>query len=166
MGAAIKRYNDLSPKQRLFVDYYIQTDNAIDSYFNAGYMDGCDRKLQKNRQQALRAAREILKKPLVHDYIVANRPISIPETGEIDMRAITERMFLICTGQVQREIVVKGEVQYEPPSFRDQIEAAKLLNLINEKREKKTDKRASKALTAKVAALIGAARSDGQETED
>ena len=168
MGALIKRVEDLSPKQRAFIDHYIQTGDAIESYFAAGYMEGCDQTLQKNRDMASRNARAILVKPLVHEYVMMNKAYELPETGEIDMKAITDRMFLICMGRVERRTVTeKGDVVLTPPTFKEQIEAGKLLSMINEKREKKTDKRASKALTNRVAALIGSARSgDGQESED
>lgn len=167
MGALITRVEDLSPKQRAFIEHYINTGDAIESYFAAGYLEGCDQNDKKYRDQASRAARNILVKPLVHEYVMMNKALEIPETGDIDMKAITDRMFLICMGRVERRRTNdKGDVVLEAPTFREQIEAGKLLNAISEKREKKTDKRASKALTAKVAALIGAARSDGQETED
>lgn len=168
MGALIKRYSDLSPKQRTFVDHYIRTGDVVESYFAAGYMAGCDQSDQKKRDQAQRNGRQILNNPLVHEFVMLNKPINIPETGEIDMKAITDRMFLICMGRVERRhLDSHGDVVLEPPSFKEQIEAGKLLSMINEKREKKVDKRASKALTGKVVALIGSARTeDGQESED
>ena len=168
MGALIRRVEDLSPRQRAFIEYYIKTGDAIESYFAAGYMPGCDQKDQKNRNMASRNARLILVKPLVHEYVMMNKVLELPETGDIDMKAITDRMFLICMGNVERRhINSQGEIVLEPPTFKEQIEAGKLLSQINERREKKTDRRASKALTGKVVALIGSARTDdGQEAED
>lgn len=163
----ITKYSDLCPKKKAFVEHYIQTNDLIGSYFAAGYLQGVDQTSYDKRMQAYRAARAIIANPLVRDYIAMNKPVVIPETGEIDVKQITDRMLLIMNGNIEQQILVKGELHYIKPSFRDQIEAAKLLNAISEKREKKSEKRASKALSSKVVALIGSARmNDGQESED
>lgn len=154
----ITKYSQLSEKKRAFVDHYIRTNNVIDSYFDAGYKAGCDRDDQAERMKAYRQGKEILSIPLVRDYIAMNRPIVVPEQGEIDEKAITDRLTLIMAGQIEQQVLVKGELHYVRPSFRDQIEAGKVLVSILEKREKQSTKKASKALTGKITSLIGSAR--------
>lgn len=160
MSTRITRYSQLAPKKRLFVDYYLKNGNMIDSYFAAGYKDGCDQTDPDERGRALRAARNILAEPIVKDYVMANKPIELPKGGDIDQTQIIDRMLLIMEGNIEQQQVIKGKITYVKPSYRDMIEAGKLLNAILEKREKKADKRASKALTSKVASLIGSARTD------
>ena len=142
----------------MFVDYYLKTNDVISSYFAAGYMQGADQENKDKRLMAYRNGRMILNEPLVRDFVSANKPIPIPKTGEIDIADITDRMLLILEGNIEQQVVVKGKVMYVKPTFRDQIEAGKLLNAILEKREKKAEKRASKALAGKVQTLIGSAR--------
>lgn len=160
MSNRVTRYSQLAPKKRLFVDYYLKTGNIIDSYFAAGYKEGCDQENQDERIRAYRAGRDILALPLVKEYVIANKPIEIPKTGEIDIQQITDRMLLIMEGNIEQQQVIKGKIVYVKPSYRDMIEAGKLLKDILKDREKKTEKRASKALTSKVASLIGSARTD------
>jgi len=159
MGGVTK-YSQLSERTRAFVDHFIQTNNVIDSYFDAGFKDGCDRNDQAQRMLAYRYGKKILAKPLVRDYIAMNRPILVPETGEIDEKQITDRLTLIMAGQIEQQVLVKGELHYVRPSFRDQIEAGKVLVSILEKREKQGTKKASKALTGKITSLIGSARAE------
>ena len=154
----ITKYSQLSEKKRAFVEHFMQTNNVIDSYFDAGFKAGCDRTDQAERMRAYRAGKDILALPLVRDYIAMNKPIIIPETGEIDERQITDRLTLIMAGQIEQQVLVKGELHYVKPSFRDQIEAGKVLVSILEKREKQSSKKASKALTGKITSLIGSAR--------
>ena len=154
----ITRYAQLSEKKRAFVEHFMQTNNVIDSYFDAGFKAGCDRSDQAERMRAYRAGKDILAIPLVRDYIAMNKPIVVPETGEIDERQITDRLTLIMAGQIEQQVLVKGELHYVKPSFRDQIEAGKVLVSILEKREKQGTKRASKALSGNVRKLIGSAR--------
>ena len=156
----ITKYSQLSEKKRAFVDHYIRTNNVIDSYFDAGYKAGCDRDDQAERMKAYRQGKEILAIPLVRDYIAMNKPIVVPEQGEIDEKAITDRLTLIMAGQIEQQVLVKGELHYVRPSFRDQIEAGKVLVSILEKREKQGTKKASKALTGKITSLIGSARAE------
>ena len=156
----ITRYSQISPKKRLFVDYYLKTNDVISSYFAAGYMEGCDQENKDKRLIAYRNGRNILNEPLVKDFVSMNKPIVIPKTGEIDIADITDRMLLILEGNIEQQQVVKGKITYVKPSFRDQIEAGKLLNAILEKREKSEKRRASKALTGKVTTLIGSARTE------
>jgi len=161
MANRVTRYSQLAPKKRLFVDYYLKTGNVIDSYFAAGYKAGCNQNDQEERIRAYRAGRNILALPMVRDYVAMNKPVELPKTGEIDVERITDRMMLILEGNIEQQVIGKnGNITYVKPSFRDQIEAGKLLSAILEKREKKSDKRASKALTGKVASLIGSARGE------
>lgn len=160
MSTKVTRYSQLAPKKRLFIDYYLKTDNIIDSYFAAGYKDGCNQNDKEERARAYRAARNILAEPVVKDYVMANKPIEMPKNGEIDIAQITDRMLLIMEGNIEQQQVIKGKIVYVKPSYRDMIEAGKLLKDILKDREKKTEKRASKALTSKVASLIGSARTD------
>ena len=159
----ITRYSQLSPKKRLFVDYYLKGYGIADSYFAAGYMSTADQKNKDKRLIAYRNGQQILSEPIVKDFVAMNRPVVV-ETGEIDVAKITDRLMMIFQGNIEQRVVVKDKVMYVLPSFRDQIEAGKLLNAILEKREKKAEKRASKALSGKVVALIGKARVD--ETDD
>ena len=156
----IKYYSQLSEKKRLFVEHYMQTDNIIDSYFEAGFKEGCDRNSPIERDRAYRQAKQILRMPIVIDYMAMNKPLVIPASGEIDEKSITDRLTLIMSGNIEQQAVIKGEVHYVKPSFRDQIEAAKVLTAILDKREKQTTKKASKALTGKVQSLIGSARTE------
>ena len=154
----VTKYSQLAPRKRLFVDYYMKTNDIISSYFAAGYMAGCDQENKDKRLLAYRNGRTILSEPLVKAFVEMNKPVIIPPSGEIDIADITDRMLLILEGNIEQQVVIKGKIAYVKPSFRDQIEAGKLLNAILEKREKKAEKRASKALAGKVTSLIGSAR--------
>ena len=156
----VNKYSELAPKKRAFVEHYLRTNNIIDSYFDAGYMEGRDRTDQTERMRAYRSGREILAIPMVRDYVAMNKPIVIPQEGEIDEKEITDRLNLIMMGQIEQQVLVKGQLHYVKPSFRDQIEAGKVLVSILEKREKQSNKKASKALTGKVQSLIGSARTE------
>lgn len=156
----IHKYADLAPKKRAFVEHYLMTGNVIDSYFDAGYKSGCDRNDQAERMRAYRAGRDILAIPMVRDYVAMNKPIAIHQEGEIDEKVITDRLNLILEGRIEQQVYIKGELHYVKPSFRDQIEAGKVLVQILQKREKDTSRKASKALTGKVQSLIGAARAE------
>ena len=159
MGA-ITKYSDFSPKKRLFVQHYLETGDLIGSYFSAGFKDGCDQNDKKERMRAYQAAKKILAHPLVRQFVEMNKPIYIHQEGEIDEKDITDRLILIMSGNIEQQTVIKGNVYYIKPSFRDQIEAGKVLVQILQKREKDTSRKASKALTGKVQSLIGSARAE------
>ena len=156
----VTKYSQIAPRKKLFVDYYMKTNDIIESYFAAGYMSGKNHEDKDQRLQAYRSGWTILNEPLVRAYVDMNKPLVVPPSGEIDISSITDRMMLILEGNIEQQVVIKGEIKYVKPTFRDQIEAGKLLNAILEKREKKAEKRASKALTGKVLSLVGSARTD------
>ena len=161
-----KKYTDLAPRKRQFVEFYIKSGgNIIDSVFNAGYKQGCDRSDYKQRQLAFNLGKTMLKDPLVHDYITCQIPIPISDGGVIDEGAIIDRMYMIMQGKIQRCYVdKKGEEKLEEPSFRDQCEAAKVLLDIQKMREKKgpVEKR-SKAVSKRGEELIKTAQLEYDE---
>lgn len=154
----IRYYSQLSEKKRAFVEHFMRTNDVINSYFDAGFKEGCDRTDQVERMRAYRQGKQILRMPIVADYMAMNKVIPVPKTGDIDEQSITDRLALIMSGNIEQQVLVKGELHYVKPSFRDQIEAGKVLVQILQKREKETGKKASKALSEKALSLIGSAR--------
>lgn len=153
----IRKYTDLSPRKRAFVEYYIKSGGqVVESVFNAGFKQGCDRSDPKQRQLAYNLGRTMLKDPWVHDYITNNMPIPVSDDGVIDEGAIVDRMFLIMQGKIQRCYVdKKGDEKLEEPSFRDQCEAAKVLLDIQKMRDKKVPvEKRSKTVSKRVDDLI------------
>jgi len=157
---AVTKYSDFSPMKRAFVENYLCTGDAIESYFSAGYKADCDHSDPKERDRAYHAAMKILSHPLVRQFVEMNKPVYIHREGEIDEKDITDRLNLIMSGNIEQQVLIKGQMYYVKPSFRDQIEAGKVLVQILQKREKDTSRKASKALTGKVQSLIGSARAD------
>ncbi len=73
---------DLDPRQALFVDLWLVSSNATQSYIQAGYE-------VKNDQVAAAAASRLLKKVKDHPYTRAKRAALIADTTEVQNRVLT-----------------------------------------------------------------------------
>lgn len=73
---------DLDPRQALFVDLWLVSSNATQSYIQAGYE-------VKNDQVAAAAASRLLKKVKDHPYTKAKRAALIADTTEVQNRVLT-----------------------------------------------------------------------------
>lgn len=73
---------DLDPRQSLFVDLWLVSSNATQSYIQAGYE-------VKNDQVAAAAASRLLKKVKDHPYTKAKRAALIADTTEVQNRVLT-----------------------------------------------------------------------------
>ena len=151
-------FNQLSPKIKAFAEHYINTHNVTQSYLNAGYLEHRDSRDRKVRMLAYRSGKELLKNPLVRDFIDSHQPIPIPVQGDIDEKAITDRLFLICMGNIEQQYLVKGDLVYLKPTFKESIEAGKVLMMIAQKREKKEPIKAKKLLSSRLQHMVSGAR--------
>jgi len=73
---------ELDPRQAKFVDLWLMTANATQSYIDAGYQ-------VKNDQVAAAAASRLLKKVKDHPYTLARRAALIADTTEVQNRVLT-----------------------------------------------------------------------------
>lgn len=101
--------NKLTPKQKSFADYYIQTGNATDAAIKAGY----------NKKTAKQTGYENLTKPYIKLYIEKQM-----KEIESDRIATAEEVMKFLTS------VMRGEVkdQFElDPSLQDRLKASDML---------------------------------------
>lgn len=101
--------NKLTPKQKYFADYYIQTGNATDAAIKAGY----------NKKTAKQTGYENLTKPYIKLYIEKQM-----KEIESDRIATAEEVMKFLTS------VMRGEVkdQFElDPSLQDRLKASDML---------------------------------------
>ncbi|MGL5191917.1 MAG: terminase small subunit [Cetobacterium sp.] len=101
--------NKLTPKQKAFADYYIQSGNATDAAIKAGY----------NKKTAKQTGYENLTKPYIKSYIEKRM-----KEIESDRIATAEEVMKFLTS------VMRGEVkdQFElDPSLQDRLKASDML---------------------------------------
>lgn len=101
--------NKLTPKQKAFADYYIQSGNATDAAIKAGY----------NKKTAKQTGYENLTKPYIKLYIEKQM-----KEIESDRIATAEEVMKFLTS------VMRGEVkdQFElDPSLQDRLKASDML---------------------------------------
>ena len=151
-------FSQFSIKKKAFVEHYIQTHNVTESYFAAGYLADLNRNDPKVRKRAYQSGAEILKSPVVQHYIETHKPIPIPVEGYIDDKAITDRLMHICMGTIEQQYLIKGNLVWMKPTFKESIEAGKVLLQIVEKREKKEPLVAKKALSSRLQQMVSGAR--------
>jgi phage terminase small subunit len=164
----IKKYADLSPKKRKFVDLYIKCGNVADAVFAAGFKSDCDRTDKRQRQLADNLGRRMLKDPLVHNYIVMNKPMPVSVEGVVDEPLIVEMMTLILTGKTSRMAVSKdGRQLVIEPTFKDSCEAAKVLVQLKKMQDKHVPvEQRSTAVSKRMDQLIASLQSDYTEESD
>lgn len=111
----------LTPKQKAFADYYIETGNATEAAIKAGY----------SKKTAYSIGNENLKKPEVKKYIeqrIAEKEEELIAKQDEILKFLTSVM----RGEVTEEIPIgKGEGWFEleekMPSIKDRVKAAELL---------------------------------------
>lgn len=164
----VKKYSELSPRKRKFVDLYIKSGNVADSVFAAGFKEGADRTDRKQRQLADSLGRRMLKDPLVHEYITMNKPMPVLPDGVINECLIVEVMTLILTGKASRLAISReGKQLVIEPTFKDSCEAAKVLMAIKKMQEKHVpvaDR--SRTLSKRVDAIVASINMDTEEADD
>lgn len=111
----------LTPKQKAFADYYIETGNATEAAIKAGY----------SKKTAYSIGNENLKKPEVKRYI-EQRITEKEEKLIAKQDEILKFLTSVMRGEVTEEIPIgKGEGWFEleekTPSIKDRVKAAELL---------------------------------------
>lgn len=128
--------NKLTPKQKAFADYYIQSGNATEAAIKAGY----------NEKTAKQTGYENLTKPYIKSYIEKRM-----KEIESDRIATAEEVMKFLTS------VMRGEVkdQFElDPSLQDRLKAsdmlAKRFGLYNKDNDSELKEKTRKVLQVKV----------------
>ena len=164
----VKKYSELSPKKRKFVDLYIKCGNVVDAVFAAGFKEGCDRTDKHQRELAYSLGQQMLRDPLVHNYITVNKPMPVAVEGVVDEPLIVEVMTLILTGKASRMGVSKdGRQIVIEPTFKDSCEAAKVLVQLKKMQDKHVPvEQRSTAVSKRMDQLIASLQSDYTEDAD
>lgn len=152
----VKKYSDLSPKKRKFVDLYIKCNNVVDAVFAAGFKEGCDRTDKRQRELAYNLGKQMLRDPLVHNYMVMNKPMPVAVEGVVDEPLIVEMMTLILTGKASRMGISKdGRQIVIEPTFKDSCEAAKVLVQLKKMQDKQVPvEQRSRAISKRVDDIV------------
>jgi phage terminase small subunit len=116
--------NKLTPKQKAFADYYIETGNATIAYKKAGYS-------VKSDNAAAVEGSKLLRNPKVKKYI-EERMKELESKRIASQEEILQFLTSVMRGEVTEEIPVgKGEGYFEledkTPSVKDRVKAAELL---------------------------------------
>lgn len=167
----VKEFKDLSPRKRKFADLYAKTGKVTESVYNAGYKAGADRTDPKENLRAYNLGKDMLRDPLVQQYVAANKPIPVNADGVIDEPLIVEYMTLILTGKMTRlGVNKKGEQIVIEPTCRDSCEAAKVLLNIKKMQDRHVPVEKRSAVASKrVDELIASVQmgyGDDEERED
>lgn len=106
----------LTPKQKAFADYYIETGNATESAIKAGY----------SKKTARVIGQENLLKPAIKTYI-EERMKEIESKRIMDAKEALELLTSIARGEEQEEVIVSYMDGYErvkkPPDIKDRLKA-------------------------------------------
>lgn len=114
----------LTPKQKAFADYYIETGNATIAYKKAGYS-------VKSDNAAAVEGSKLLRNPKVKKYI-EERMKALESKRIASQEEILKFLTSVMRGEVTEEIPIgKGEGWFEleekTPSIKDRVKAAELL---------------------------------------
>lgn len=121
-----KDFNSLPTRQRAFAQYLCDGMNYKDAYLAAGYMQDRDFTDPKNQQRARASASKLARNKIIKKYVDANRCLVTAEAMTVE--TVIHRVALIMNGELFCNVVTKkGEVVSCPPSFRDQVNAARLV---------------------------------------
>lgn len=116
-------YVKLTPKQQAFCDYYIETANATQSYWKAGYK-------AKNENIASVEGFKLLRNPKIKQYIEL-RMATKEEHRIASQDEILEFLTKVLRNEETEEIPVsmtnKFEMVDKKPSIKDRTKAAELL---------------------------------------
>jgi hypothetical protein len=126
--------SQLEPRQLVFCEEYLKSNNPAEAYVKAGY------KVTNNRS-ARAASGRLLSNVAVRAYIAREREAAI-KTSQLDRGAILERLMKIGMGDIEEDVVTKAQVAedskgrpiYEAvvvkkkPSARDQSDVLIYLN--------------------------------------
>ena len=110
----------LTQKQQRFVDEYIISGNATQSYRKAGYS-------AKSDNVAWSEASKLLRNPKVKAEL-DKRNAEIKSQKTMDMQEVMERLAAIARGEtVEQQVTNKGTVVEVEPKTSDQIRAMELI---------------------------------------
>lgn len=110
----------LTQKQQRFVDEYIISGNATQSYRKAGYS-------AKSDNVAWSEASKLLRNPKVKAEL-KKRNAEIKSQKTMDMQEVMERLAAIARGEtVEQQVTNKGTVVEIEPKTSDQIRAMELI---------------------------------------
>lgn len=110
----------LTQKQQRFIDEYLISGNATQSYKTAGYS-------AKTDTVAAVEAYKLLRNPKIKAAVdQRNKEIQTQKT--MDMREVMERLAAIARGQtLEEQVTNKGEIVKVTPKTSDQIKAMELI---------------------------------------
>lgn len=115
----------LTPKQKAFADYYIETGNATESAIKAGY----------SKKTAMEMGYENLRKPQIKSYI-DERMKEIENKRIADATEVMELLTSMARGEIKEEVVVvegagegtsQATIVLKQASIKDRIKAAELI---------------------------------------
>lgn len=130
-----EKFLRLTEKQKAFAQFVCDGMTLKDAYLKAGYMPGHSPKDAKAQLHIRQGAYMLSKHPVISKYIAANRAVPV---SALTVDSIIARMGMIMNGELQVPVFSKkGERYCLPPSFHDQVQAAKLLYEILKDREEK-----------------------------
>lgn len=161
----VKEFRDLSPKKKKFAELYAKTGRVTESVYNAGFKANADRSDPKQNQLAYHLGKDMLRDPLVQQYVAANKPLPVNPNGFIDEPLIVEYMTMILTGKLTRlGVNKKGEQIVMEPTCKDSCEAAKVLLMLKKMQDKHVPvEQRSTAVSKRMDQLIASLQSDYTE---
>jgi phage terminase small subunit len=118
MGKIVRTYEDLTEKQKRFIDNYVRSGNAARSAREAGYSgEGNSINVQANK---------LLNHPVISMEIARRKGADLAQVMVTTPEEAMRRMNDIFHGRVTQPVLTKdGEVVYVPPLFREQVQAGK-----------------------------------------
>lgn len=112
---------ELTPYQLRFIDEYMKCGNKRQAMLNAGY------KGKGKRSTVTSSAAKMYNVPKVREEIERRRK-ELAEENLIDAKAIVKRLTKMFNGELASQFVTKqGQLVDVPITFKNQIEAAKVL---------------------------------------
>lgn len=119
------KITEVNEQEKVFCDHILNGGLQCDAVFKAGYYPIDLLNDKAYRKKATHKAAELLKKYSVSVYMNKNKNRTVM-SASIDRRALLYHVYDIAMGSVTKTSYLDGEEIQEPPSFSDQIAAAKL----------------------------------------
>lgn len=127
---------DVNDQERMFCDYILSGGMQSDAVFQAGYYPMEYFSDKAWRKKASNKAAELLKKKAIVIYMNKNKQRVII-TDTCDSRALLRHMYDIAMGIAKSRVPTEdGKMVDVPPSFKEQVSAAKVFFAEDEKRQR------------------------------
>lgn len=120
MGKIVQTVEDLTEKQRRFIDNYVKSGNAARSARDAGYV-GSPSTIGSQ-------ANKLLNHPVVSKEIERRIQESVPvEKLATTPEEVMKHMCDIFYGRLEQKVATKTGVVWVPPLFREQVQAGRYI---------------------------------------